>query len=76
MVVKLPLKLPGDQPIKWWECSISVNDNVGGNCFIYVVESQGPKLELMAKVNHCDLNFSWKCDDDQLSFQKLEQEWC
>ena len=57
MVVKLPLKLPGDQPIKWWECSISVNDNVGGNCFIYVVESQGPnKLELMAKVNHCDLN--------------------
>ena len=53
MVMKIPLKPPG-HPMKWWECSISVNDNVGGNCF--VVESQGPKLELMANVNHCDLN--------------------
>ena len=49
MAIRLPLRLPG-VPLKWWEVTVSVNDNVGGECFVWHPERRCPSLKLQFKL--------------------------
>jgi len=47
MAIRLPLQLPGRGEMQWFEVTVSINDNVGGDCFVWNAERRCLSLKLL-----------------------------
>ena len=47
MAIRLPLQLPGRGDLQWFEVTVSINDNVGGDCFVWNAERRCLSLKLL-----------------------------
>ena len=46
MAIRLPLQLPGRE-MQRFEVTVSINDNVGGDCFVWNAERRCLSLKLL-----------------------------